>query len=55
VAHEYLETHRDRLAAVFAQAQRAIANGDLDALTAQLNLGPEAFTDPVMARLPVGR
>ena len=52
---EYLEAHRDRLAALFGQAQQAIANGDLDALTAQLNLGPDAFTDGVMARLPVGR
>lgn len=31
---EYLLAHRDMLAAVFSQAQQAIASGDIDALAA---------------------
>lgn len=36
---EYLANHRESLAAVFEQAQRAVAQGDLAALTA-LAVGP---------------
>jgi hypothetical protein len=36
---EYLENHRDRLVGVFAQAQHAIAAGDLSALTDLLASG----------------
>lgn len=49
---EYLESHRDRLAAVFTDAQRAIAAGDLDALTAQLESSAESQADALMATLP---
>lgn len=49
---EYLEAHRDRLASVFTEAQRAIAAGDLDALTAQLESSAEAQADALMATLP---
>jgi hypothetical protein len=46
---EYLESHRDELATVFADTQRAIASGDLDALTAQLAASSEAQADALMA------
>ncbi len=49
---EYLETHRDELAVVFSDTQRAIASGDLDALTAQLAASAEAQADALMASLP---
>jgi hypothetical protein len=48
----YLESHRDRLAAVFTDAQRAIATGNLDALTAQLESSAEAQADALTATLP---
>ena len=38
---EYLDSHRGELAAVFTETQRAIAAGDLDALTAQLAASAE--------------
>lgn len=49
---QYLETHRDELAVVFSDTQRAIASGDLDALTAQLASSAEAQADALMASLP---
>jgi hypothetical protein len=49
---QYLETHRDELAVVFSDTQRAIASGDLDALTAQLAASAEAQADALMASLP---
>jgi hypothetical protein len=52
---EYLESHRDELAAVFTETQRAIAAGDLDALTAQLAASAEAQADALMATLPESR
>jgi len=52
---EYLESHRDELATVFADTQRAIASGDLDGLTAQLAASAEAQADALMATLPEGR
>jgi len=52
---EYLVSHRDKLAAKFADTQRAIASGDLDALTAQLVESAEAQADALMATLPENR
>jgi hypothetical protein len=52
---EYLESHRDELAAVFTETQRAIAAGDLDVLTAQLAASAEAQADALMATLPESR
>ncbi len=52
---EYLDAHREELAAVFADTQRAIASGDLDALTSQLAASAEAQADALMATLPAGR
>ena len=52
---EYLDSHRDRLAAVFAETQRAIATGDINALTAQLAESAEAQADDLMATLPSAR
>ena len=52
---EYLRSHRDELAAAFGDAQRAIASGDLDALTAQLAASAEAQVDALMATLPGSR
>jgi hypothetical protein len=52
---EYFESHSEHLAAVLAETQRAIATGDLDALTAQRTASAEAFSDAFMASLPVGR
>jgi hypothetical protein len=49
---QYLETHRDELAVVFSDTQRALASGDLDALTAQLAASAEAQADALMASLP---
>jgi hypothetical protein len=49
---QYLETHRDELAVVFSDTQRAIASGDLEALTAQLAASAEAQADALMASLP---
>lgn len=49
---QYLETHRDELAVVFSDTQRAIASGDLDALIAQLAASAEAQADALMASLP---
>jgi hypothetical protein len=49
---EYLVSHRDELATVFGDTQRAIASGDLDALTAQLAASSEAQADALMATLP---
>lgn len=49
---EYLEKHRDELVVVFSDTQRAIASGDLDALTAQLAASAEAQADALMASLP---
>ena len=49
---EYLISHRDELTAAFADTQRAIASGDLDALTAQLAASAEAQADALMATLP---
>jgi hypothetical protein len=40
---------------VFADTQRAIASGDLVALTAQLAASAEAQADALMATLPEGR
>jgi hypothetical protein len=51
---EYLESHRDDLAAVFTETQRAIAAGDLDALT-ELAASAEAQADALMATLPASR
>ncbi len=50
---QYLETHRDELAVVFSDTQRAIASGDLDALTAQLAASAEAQAVALMASLPL--
>lgn len=52
---EYLVSHRNELAAVFADTQRAIAAGDLDGLTAQLAASAEAQADALMATLPESR
>jgi len=52
---EYLESHRDEMATVFADTQRAIASGDLDGLKAQLAGAAEAQADALMATLPEGR
>lgn len=49
---EYFESHRHELAAIFTETQRAIASGDLDALTAQLAASAEAHADTLMATLP---
>jgi hypothetical protein len=49
---EYLESHRDELVAVFTETQRAIASGDLEALTAQLAASAESQADALMATLP---
>jgi hypothetical protein len=49
---EYLESHRDELVAVFTETQRAIASGDLDALTAQLAASAESQADALMVTLP---
>jgi hypothetical protein len=49
---EYLVSHRDELATVFADTQRAIASGDLDTLTTQLAASAEAQADALMATLP---
>jgi hypothetical protein len=49
---QYLETHRDELAVVFSDTQRALASGDLDALTAQLAASAEAQADALTASLP---
>jgi hypothetical protein len=49
---QYLETHHDELAVVFSDTQRALASGDLDALTAQLAASAEAQADALMASLP---
>lgn len=49
---EYLESHRDRLATVFTDAQHAIAAGDLEALTAQLESSADAQADALMETLP---
>src|SRR5215207_5175748 len=51
----YLDSHRDDLAAVFTETQRAIAAGDLDALTALLAASAEAQADALMATLPESR
>jgi hypothetical protein len=51
---EYLDGHRDQLAAVFTETQRAIAAGDLDALTAQLAASAEAQADALLETLPTG-
>lgn len=52
---EYLRSHRDELATAFGDTQRAIASGDLDALTEQLTASAEAQADALMATLPAGR
>ena len=52
---EYLVSHRDELATAFSDAQRAIASGDLDALTTQLAASAEAQADALMATLPESR
>jgi hypothetical protein len=52
---DYLASHRDELAAVFADTQRAIATGDLEALTARLAAAAEAQADALMATLPESR
>lgn len=49
---EYLVSHREELAAAFGDTQRAIAAGDLDALTTQLAASAEAQADALMATLP---
>jgi hypothetical protein len=49
---EYLVSHRDERATVFADTQRAIASGDLDTLTTQLAASAEAQADALMATLP---
>jgi len=49
---EYLDSHRGELSVVFIETQRAIASGDLDALTHQLTASAEAQTDALMATLP---
>lgn len=51
---EYLDGHRDQLAAVFTETQRAIAAGDLEALTAQLAASAEAQADALLETLPTG-
>ena len=52
---EYLESHRGELATTFSETQRAIASGDLDALTTQLAASAEAQADALMATLPESR
>jgi hypothetical protein len=52
---EYLESHRDELGTMFAETQRAIAAGALNALTAQLAASAEAQADALMATLPESR
>jgi len=52
---EYLESHRHELVAVFTETQRAIASGDLDALTAQLAASAESQADALMTTLPGSR
>jgi hypothetical protein len=52
---EYLVSHRAELATVFADTQRAIASGDLDALTTQLAASADAQADALMATLPETR
>lgn len=52
---EYLRSHRDELATAFGDAQRAIASGDLDALTAQLASSADAQADALTATLPENR
>jgi len=59
VVHEalalYLESHRDELATAFVETQRAIASGDLDALTSQLSASEDAQADALLATLPRSR
>jgi hypothetical protein len=50
VAH-YIHSHRDRLAHVFAQTQKAIAAGDLEGLTKLLLPSARAQADELMADL----
>ena len=52
---EYLRSHRDKLATAFGDTQRAIAAGDLDALTTQLAASAEAQADALMGTLPASR
>ncbi|MEK6274665.1 MAG: hypothetical protein AABM30_04935 [Actinomycetota bacterium] len=49
---EYLVAHRDQLSTVFSETQRAVASGDLEALTAQLSASAEAQADELLATLP---
>jgi hypothetical protein len=42
---EYIQSHRDELALVFQQAQRAIKAGDLDSLTRILSSDAERHAD----------
>ena len=46
---EYLENHRDQLVDVFARAQRAIATGDLAALTELLAPGTSEIADELIS------
>jgi hypothetical protein len=42
---EYIYNHREELGRVFSESQRAIAAGDLDAVSALLSPGAERLTD----------
>lgn len=46
---EYLENHRAQLVEVFSQAQKAIASGDLDALTQLLAASATTHADVLAA------
>lgn len=48
---EYAERHRDELARAFRTAQTAIANGDLEGLTALFEVGAEARVDDHVRRI----
>lgn len=48
---EYFEHHRDEIAAIFAEAQSAIAAGDLEALSQQLERSAEQHVDDLVAQL----
>lgn len=48
---EYFEQHRDEIATIFADAQAAIAAGDLRALTQQFARSADTLADEHAARL----
>lgn len=49
---EYIANHREELAALFKESQRAIAKGDLEALAKVSAEGLEAEIDALVADLP---